>query len=137
MADGRGPRLPVFFGVFVPRVFVPRVFVPRVFLPISFRHLALALALGQGACASGRTQAPLVAAPGQSVEHLEAGRGLFAGHCQSCHALPEPGELAPAAWPRKVAIMARKSGLSQAQIALVSDYLVAASQQAPASDSVR
>src|SRR4051812_7069674 len=103
MADGRGPRLPVFSCVFV-----------RVFVAISLRHLALALALGQAACASGRTLAPLVAAPGQSIEHLEAGRGLFAGHCQSCHALPDPGELAPATWPRKVAIMARKSGLSQA-----------------------
>jgi mono/diheme cytochrome c family protein len=118
MAGGRGPRLPVFLGVLVPRVFVP----------ISLRRLALALALWQGACASGRAQAPLVAAPGQSIEHLEAGRGLFAGHCQSCHALPDPGEVAPAAWPPKVAIMARKSGLSQPQIALVSDYLVAASK---------
>src|SRR5216110_3320167 len=97
-------------------------------LAVSRAGLALAVTLGLSACASGRPPPPLVAAPGQSLEHLDAGRGLFARHCQSCHALPEPGELAPAAWPRKVAIMARKSGLSQAQIALVSDYLVAASR---------
>lgn len=118
MLDGRGPGLSVFWRVFW-----------RVFLP--------GLALGQNGCASGRTQPPLVAAPGQSLEHLDAGRGLFAGHCQSCHTLPEPGELAASAWPRKVAIMARKSGLSQAQIALVSDYLVSASRQSPAGQNLR
>jgi mono/diheme cytochrome c family protein len=117
MFDGRGPGLPVF--------------------SLTLALGLLTLALGQGGCASGRAQPPLVAAPGQSVEHLDAGRGLFAGHCQNCHTLPEPRELAPAAWPRKVAIMARKSGLSQAQIALVSDYLVAASRQTPASRNLQ
>lgn len=100
-------------------------------LRASWIGLALAVTLGPGACASSRTPPPLVAAPGQSLAHLDAGRGLFARHCQSCHALPEPGELAPAAWPRKVAIMARKSGLSGTQVALVSDYLVAASRNVP------
>src|SRR3954462_328298 len=97
-------------------------------LPVSRTALALAVTLGLSAGASGPPPPRLVASPGQSLEQLDAGRGLFAGHCQSCHALPEPGDLPPAAWPRKVAVMARKSGLSQAQIALVSDYLVAASR---------
>ena len=113
MFGGRGPGLPV-GSLGVP-----------LRLPVL---LALGWALAQTGCASGGTQRPLAAAPGQSLEHLDAGRVLFAGHCQSCHTLPEPGELAPAAWPPKVALMARKSGLSTLQIALVSDYLVAASR---------
>lgn len=91
--------------------------------------LTLGLALGAGGCAARGSGPPaLVASPGQSQEHLDAGRMLFSGHCQGCHALPEVTELTPTAWPPKVAVMARKSGLSHDQIALVSDYLVAASR---------
>ena len=92
--------------------------------------VALGLLLVAGGCAAGRGVPPvLVAAPGQSQEHLDAGRMLFSGHCQGCHALPAPGDLTATAWPAKVEGMARKSGLSQHQIALVADYLVAASRQ--------
>jgi mono/diheme cytochrome c family protein len=88
----------------------------------------LLLALSLGACAAAPERPALVAAPGQSMEHLDAGRTLFSSHCQNCHALPEPAQLSPTAWPPEVAAMAHKSGLSQPQVALVSDYLVAASR---------
>jgi len=89
----------------------------------------LLAALPLGACtASAPTRPVLVAGPGQSLEQLEAGRNLFSSHCQGCHALPEPGQLTPGAWPSKVAGMSRKSGLSAPQVTLVSDYLVAASR---------
>ncbi|HEY4183622.1 MAG TPA: hypothetical protein VGP07_01075 [Polyangia bacterium] len=80
------------------------------------------------ACASAPERPVLVASPGQTMEHLDAGRSLFSNHCQGCHALPEPARLAPGAWPSEVAGMGRKSGLSGPQVALVSDYLVAASR---------
>ena len=92
--------------------------------------VALGLGLATGGCAAGRGVPPtLVAAPGQSQEHLDAGRMLFSGHCQGCHALPAPSDLTATAWPAKVEGMARKSGLSHDQTALVADYLVAASRR--------
>lgn len=91
--------------------------------------VAFALGLAAGGCGAGRGLPPvLVAAPGQSQEHLDAGRMLFSGHCQGCHALPAPSDLTATAWPAKVEGMARKSGLSLDQTALVRDYLVAASR---------
>jgi mono/diheme cytochrome c family protein len=91
---------------------------------------ALGFGLAHGGCAAGRGVPPaLVAAPGQSQEHLDAGRMLFSGHCQGCHALPAPSDLTATAWPAKVEGMARKSGLSDYQTALVADYLVAASRR--------
>jgi mono/diheme cytochrome c family protein len=92
--------------------------------------LALGLGLAGGGCAAGRGVPPvLIAAPGQSQDHLDAGRMLFSGHCQGCHALPAPGDLTATAWPAKVEGMARKSGLSHDQTELVADYLVAASRE--------
>src|SRR4051812_29149220 len=90
---------------------------------------ALALGLVTAGCMAGGGPAPvLVAAPGQSQQHLDAGRMLFSGHCQGCHALPAPTDLTAKAWPAKVEVMGRKSGLSHDQTALVADYLVAASR---------
>ena len=90
---------------------------------------ALALGLVTAGCMAGGGPAPvLVAAPGQSQQHLDAGRMLFSGHCQGCHALPAPTDLSATAWPAEVEGMARKSGLSRDQMALVADYLVAASR---------
>jgi mono/diheme cytochrome c family protein len=92
----------------------------------------LALAVGFAGCAAAPPQPVLIAGPGQSLEQLDAGRGLFTSHCQGCHALPEPGQLAPGSWPAEVAGMSRKSGLSVPQLNLVADYLVAASRAARA-----
>ena len=90
----------------------------------------LALAFGLAGCAAAPPQPVLIAGPGQSLEQLDAGRGLFTSHCQGCHALPQPGQLAPGAWPAEVAGMSKKSGLSEPQLHLVADYLVAASRAA-------
>ena len=90
----------------------------------------LALALGVAGCAGAPPPSVLVAGPGQSMEQLDAGHSLFTNHCQGCHALPEPGQLAPGSWPAEVAGMGRKSGLSAPELNLVSDYLVAASRAA-------
>jgi len=90
---------------------------------------AVALGLATAGCMAGGGAPPvLVAAPGQSQQDLDAGRMLFSGHCQGCHALPAPTDLTAKAWPAKVEVMARKSGLSHDQTALVADYLVAASR---------
>jgi len=86
------------------------------------------LALGLVGCAGSPPPPVLVAGPGQSLEQLSAGRSLFTNHCQGCHALPEPGQLAPSSWPAEVAGMGRKSGLSTPELGLVADYLVAASR---------
>jgi mono/diheme cytochrome c family protein len=86
------------------------------------------LALGAVGCAGAPPPPVLVAGPGQSLEQLSAGRSLFTNHCQGCHALPEPGQLAPGSWPAEVAGMGRKSGLSVPELSLVADYLVAASR---------
>jgi len=86
------------------------------------------LALGAVGCAGAPPPPLLVAGPGQSLEQLSAGRSLFTNHCQGCHALPEPGQLAPGSWPAEVAGMGRKSGLSAPELSLVADYLVAASR---------
>jgi len=90
----------------------------------------LALAVGLGGCAAAPPQPVLIAGPGQSLEQLDAGRGLFTSHCQGCHALPQPAQLAPGSWPAEVAGMSKKSGLSGPQVNLVVDYLVAASRAA-------
>lgn len=105
---------------------------PRTPRPRRARALwGLALALPVAACAASAAPRPvLVAGPGQSLERLEAGRGLYTNHCQGCHALPDPGQLQPTAWPARVAEMSHKSGLSGPQVTLVSDYLVAASRAA-------
>jgi mono/diheme cytochrome c family protein len=92
------------------------------------RAFVFLLALPFAACAATSEGPALVAAPGQSVERLEAGRTLFGTHCQNCHALPHPSQLSASVWPAEVAGMARKSGLSSAQVTLVADYLVAASR---------
>lgn len=88
------------------------------------------LALGVAGCAGAPPPPVLIAGPGQSLEQLSAGRSLFTNHCQGCHALPEPGLLAPGSWPSEVAGMGRKSGLSAPELGLVADYLVAASRAA-------
>ena len=90
--------------------------------------LLLSVAAAIGGCATGAEQPVVVAAPGQSQEKLDAGRHLFSTHCQGCHALPAPTQLEPHAWPAEVMGMGKKSGLSETQLALVSDYLVAASR---------
>jgi len=90
----------------------------------------LALAVGLAGCAAAPPQPVLIAGPGQSLEQLDAGRALYTSHCQGCHALPQPGQLAPGSWPAEVAGMSKKSGLSAPQVSLVADYLVAASRAA-------
>jgi len=90
----------------------------------------LALAFGVAGCAGAAPPPVLIAGPGQSLEQLDAGHRLFTNHCQGCHTLPEPGQLAPGSWPAEVAGMGRKSGLSAPELGLVSDYLVAASRAA-------
>lgn len=96
----------------------------RVIRPV----LLLSIAAAIGGCASGNDHPLIVAAPGQSQEKLDAGRHLFSTHCQGCHALPAPKQLEPTSWPAEVVGMGKKSGLSEIQVALVSDYLVAASR---------
>ena len=85
-----------------------------------------------GGCAStggGSSEAPMItAASGQADGRLLAGRALFSARCQRCHALPNPNRLTPEKWPAQITEMSRKSGLSSDQIALVTDYLVAASR---------
>jgi mono/diheme cytochrome c family protein len=89
----------------------------------------LSIAAATGGCALGANHPVVVAAaPGQSQEKLDAGRHLFSTHCQGCHALPAPTQLEPHSWPAEVIGMGKKSGLSETQVALVSDYLVAASR---------
>ena len=88
------------------------------------------LARGVAGCAGAAPPPVLSAGPGQSLEQLDAGHRLFTNHCQGCHALPEPGQLAPGSWPAEVAGMGRKSGLSAPELNLVADYLVAASRAA-------
>jgi cytochrome c5 len=61
---------------------------------------------------------------------LAEGRTLYTARCQTCHALPAPGRLAPEAWPAEVRGMSRKSGLSGEQVTLISEYLTAASRAA-------
>lgn len=56
------------------------------------------------------------------------GERLFSSRCQRCHALPVPGSVDPGKWPTEVQEMSRKSGLSGEQIALVTEYLVAAAK---------
>jgi len=70
------------------------------------------LALGAAGCAGAPPPPVLVAGPGQSLEQLSAGRSLFTNHCQGCHALPEPGQLAPGSWPAEVAGMVNGKGSS-------------------------
>jgi mono/diheme cytochrome c family protein len=91
------------------------------------RVLFIGLVLQIAACAtSADNAAPVV--PGEPADRLAAGRALYSARCQSCHSLPVPAQLTPQEWPAEVAGMARKSGLVPEQIALVSDYLVAASR---------
>lgn len=99
----------------------------RVLGPALFLSVTAATAEMTG-CATSAEQPIVVAAPGQSQEKLDAGRHLFTTHCQGCHALPAPTQMEPRSWPAEVMGMGKKSGLSEPQLALVSDYLVAASR---------
>jgi mono/diheme cytochrome c family protein len=90
--------------------------------------MGVAVAFAIGGCASGNNHPIVVAGPGQSQEKLDAGRHLFSTHCQGCHALPAPTQMEAKSWPAEVVGMGKKSGLSEFQVALVSDYLVAASR---------
>jgi mono/diheme cytochrome c family protein len=99
----------------------------RVIWPALFLSVTAATAAMTG-CATNADQPIVVAAPGQSQEKLDAGRHLFTTHCQGCHALPAPSQMEARSWPAEVMGMGKKSGLSETQLALVSDYLVAASR---------
>ena len=95
-----------------------------------FRLLALGLVLaatGLGACAGGGGVPDRPIATLSPSERLEMGHALFSARCQSCHALPNPKQLRPEQWPAEVAGMSRKSGLDGERMAVVSEYLVAAS----------
>ena len=108
------------------------------------KHLLIVVLLGSlAACAStggagnGSSEVVIAAAPSgtappsaavQPQARLQAGRALFSARCQSCHALPDPNRLSPEKWPAQITVMSRKSGLSRDQIALVTDYVVAASR---------
>jgi cytochrome c5 len=107
--------------------------------------LTVAAAILTGGCAATTAQAPAGAvvsvgagasagaSPGLDLEHeprIAEGRTLYTARCQSCHALPAPGRLAPEAWPAEVRGMSRKSGLSTEQVTLIAEYLTAASRVA-------
>jgi cytochrome c5 len=116
--------------------------------------LTVAAAIVIGGCAATTVEAPAGAAvsvgagaslgaspggisagtsAGVDLDHqprLAEGRTLYTARCQSCHALPAPGRLAPEAWPAEVRGMSRKSGLSTEQVKLISEYLTAASRAA-------
>ncbi|MES1171982.1 MAG: hypothetical protein ABUL77_01990 [Bacteroidota bacterium] len=101
------------------------------------KRVLLALLLAPiAACASGGSAAGpaglALLGPDAGNERLRAGHALFSAACQRCHALPHPARITPEAWPAEVAGMAKKSGLSSEQSALITDYLVAASRRATA-----
>lgn len=94
------------------------------------RAFLLLFVVSIGACASTGAVAvdgPSPATARTPAVRFQTGHALFSARCQSCHALPEPTRLRPEVWPVKVAGMSRKAGLSSEQVALISDYLVAAS----------
>ena len=65
--------------------------------------------------------------PGTTVAHLAQGQKLYVERCSSCHALPQPRQKAPDAWPRLVDEMKERSRMSDATAAEISRYLVVAS----------
>lgn len=62
---------------------------------------------------------------GTDLASLARGRELLVGHCSSCHLTPSPRDHAAAQWPTEVAEMQERSKLGPADVALITQYLVA------------
>jgi cytochrome c5 len=66
---------------------------------------------------------------GSKLSDLQDGRRLYLARCGTCHALPEPGSLAPDAWGAQVHDMRTEQGvrLSDEEERHITAYLVAIS----------
>jgi hypothetical protein len=70
--------------------------------------------------------------PGATLHSLEAGRRLFVFRCSGCHRLHRPQERAPEVWPEVLDEMEREARVSPEERALIEQFLVTASADAPA-----
>jgi hypothetical protein len=70
--------------------------------------------------------------PGATLDSLEAGRRLFVFRCSGCHRLHRPEERSPAAWPDVLDDMEREARVTPEERALIEQFLVTASAEAPA-----
>jgi hypothetical protein len=62
-----------------------------------------------------------------TLQTLKVGRSLYIGRCGACHALKEPGLLAPSEWPEMVGRMAENAKVNEDQQRAITQYLVAVS----------
>jgi mono/diheme cytochrome c family protein len=62
---------------------------------------------------------------GNTADERSPGEVAFRRYCQSCHRLPEPTLKTDREWPEMVQRYGRKARLTQEQIDLIIDYLVA------------
>ena len=53
----------------------------------------------------------------------ERGRALFLAKCNKCHDYPDPAKYSATQWPRILAEMGRRAGLSQEERDLVLQYV--------------
>ena len=54
---------------------------------------------------------------------LQQGRSLFIANCNKCHNLYSPDNYSPTQWKNILSNMAPRTGMSQAQIVLVTKYV--------------
>jgi hypothetical protein len=112
---------------------------------LSFATAAMILvpmAVGCGFPPAGSVPPPITASnaeaaktrfPDSNEASLNAGRELFAAHCDCCHHYPDVSQIGDARWPSILASMGKKAGLDDAQTrAVLSFVIVARSQSAKA-----
>jgi hypothetical protein len=74
--------------------------------------------------------------PEVSHQDLERGRSLLQSKCGgSCHLPPSPGDQSATAWPRHVAEMSVRAGLTIDSQRLLEQYLVTLARAEPARSS--
>jgi cytochrome c5 len=112
----------------------------RVSFPLAALVLFVSALLG---CypAAGAVPAPITAAgadsakaqfPASTEASLNAGRDLFASHCNACHSHPDISKIDDKRWPGIIVSMGKKANLDDAQSRSVLEFiLVARSQSGP------
>ncbi|MBX3162261.1 MAG: hypothetical protein KF773_40225 [Deltaproteobacteria bacterium] len=99
-------------------------------VPLSF----VALALLASACSA--KMPPLATAldaerANVQLVDLQQGRQSYIAKCRGCHGLPMPTEYKPTEWPKKVAEMAERAKIDDAERRAIEQYLVVMSTPSP------